>query len=58
MWKRLTDNTLVPVQFVPGITDHAYTEVKSVLKGSLAQGDDVVTGSLAASGGSSPGARR
>jgi HlyD family secretion protein len=58
VWKRLTDNTLVPVQFLPGITDHAYTEVKAVVKGSLAQGDDVVTGSLAASGGSSSGAKR
>lgn len=56
VWKRHADNTLEPVQFTPGITDHAYTEVKSILHGSIAPGDDVVTGSLAAAGSAPPGA--
>ena len=56
VWKRNTGNTLEPVQFTPGITDHAYTEVKMMQKGRLAPGDDVVTGSLAAAGAGSPGA--
>jgi len=48
VWKRHADNTLEPEELTPGITDHAFTEVKSMVKGHLAVGDDVVTGSLAA----------
>jgi HlyD family secretion protein len=60
VWKRHADNSLEPVELTPGITDHAFTEVKSVVKGRLAPGDDVVTGSLAAgaSGQGGPTARR
>ena len=66
VWKRLADNTLEPVQFTPGITDHAFTEVRTMLKGTLAAGDAVVTGSLVAGasppgtpdGPGAPGARR
>jgi HlyD family secretion protein len=54
VWKRHADNSLEPVELTPGITDHAFTQVKSIVKGSLAPGDDVVTGSLAA-GASAPG---
>ena len=57
VWKRNADKTLEPVQFTPGITDHAFTEVRAMLKGTLSPGDDVVTGSLAASAGAGgPGA--
>ena len=55
VWKRHTDNTLEPVQFTAGITDHAFTEVKSMQKGKLAAGDDVITGSIAAAAASGPG---
>jgi HlyD family secretion protein len=60
VWKRHADNSLEPVELTPGITDHAFTEVKSMVKGRLAPGDDVVTGSLAAgaSGQGGPTARR
>jgi hypothetical protein len=34
------------VELAPGITDHAYTEVKRVIKGSLRPGDDLVTAVL------------
>jgi HlyD family secretion protein len=55
MWKQLADNTLEPVQVVTGITDHAFTEVKRVTKGSVKPGDEVVTGAVAVGGGSAPG---
>ena len=37
-----------------GITDHTLTEVAQVLKGQLNEGDELITGSIAAS----PGATR
>src|ERR1051326_5253971 len=46
VWKLHSDNTLEPAQLVLGITDHAYTEVRSVGGGSLKPDDDLVTGSL------------
>jgi HlyD family secretion protein len=47
VWKLHLDNTLEPVKISIGITDHAYTEVRSVLKGELKPGDDVVIRSVA-----------
>src|SRR5713226_3543734 len=47
VWKLHPDNTLEPVKISIGITDHAYTEVRAVLKGELKPGDDVVIRSLA-----------
>jgi HlyD family secretion protein len=47
VWKMRADNTLEPVRVTLGITDHAFTEVKSVVHGDLKVGDEVVTGSLA-----------
>jgi hypothetical protein len=35
-----------PVKVSLGITDHSYTEVMSVLKGELKEGDDVVIRSI------------
>jgi len=46
VWKLHADNTLEPVKISIGITDHAYTEVGSVLVGQLKPGDDVVIRSI------------
>lgn len=56
VWKRLTDGTIAPVEVALGITDHAVTEATSVIVGSLAPGDVVITGSLSASSPAPPGA--
>jgi hypothetical protein len=48
VWKLEPDRTIVPVQLAIGLTDHAFTEVKSVVAGSLKPGDQVVTGALLA----------
>jgi HlyD family secretion protein len=48
VWKVHADNTLEPVKVAIGITDHAYTEVGSVLKGELKPGDDLVIRSVTA----------
>jgi hypothetical protein len=55
VWKLEPDKTIVPVQIALGLTDHAYTEVTRVLKGTLAVGDEVVTGSLSAATSGPPG---
>src|SRR5712691_11380366 len=47
VWKLHPDNTLEPVKISIGITDHAYTEVRAVVKGELKPGDDVVIRSVA-----------
>src|SRR5215471_430527 len=44
VWKLDSNKQLEPVQIKLGITDHTTTEVAQVLKGALAQGDQVVTG--------------
>ena len=46
IWKLHPDNTLEPVKVSIGITDHAFTEVVSVLKGELKDGDEVVIRSV------------
>ena len=55
VWKLLPDKTLEPVRIRTGITDHTITEVAQVLNGQLQEGDELVTGAMAAS--SSGGAR-
>jgi HlyD family secretion protein len=50
VWKLRVDNTMVPVKVALGITDHAFTEVTSVLKGSLDEGDSVVIRSMVPKG--------
>src|SRR5882757_201004 len=47
VWKLHADNTMEPVKVSLGITDHAYTEVASVLKGELKEADDVIIRSVA-----------
>ena len=47
VWKLHPDNTMEPVKVSVGITDHAYTEVRALLKGELKEGDEVVIRSIA-----------
>jgi HlyD family secretion protein len=47
VWKLHADNTIEPVKVSLGITDHAYTEVVTVLKGQIREGDDVIIRSVA-----------
>jgi HlyD family secretion protein len=58
VWKLGKDKSLEPVQVRTGITDHTFTAVSQVLKGSLNPGDELVAGSASAtqkaSAGSSP----
>jgi hypothetical protein len=44
VWKLNGGKQLEPVQIKLGITDHTTTEVAQVMKGSLNQGDQVITG--------------
>jgi HlyD family secretion protein len=46
VWKLHADNTLEPVKVSLGITDHAFTEVLSVPKGDLKEGDALVIRSV------------
>jgi HlyD family secretion protein len=54
VWKLRPDKTLEPVRVRTGITDHTVTEVVQVLNGQLNDGDDVITGAMAASGNKPP----
>jgi HlyD family secretion protein len=54
VWKLRSDKTLEPVRVRTGITDHTVTEVAQVLNGQLNDGDDVITGSMAASANRPP----
>jgi HlyD family secretion protein len=42
VWKLQSDSRMEPVKVSIGITDHSYTEVTSLLKGELKEGDEVV----------------
>ena len=55
LWKLRPDSTLEPVKIRTGITDHTATEVAEILKGELKEGDELVTGSMAARKTSGPG---
>jgi hypothetical protein len=55
VWKLRADKTLEPVRVRTGITDHTVTEIVQVLNGELKDGDDVITGSMAASANRAPG---
>jgi HlyD family secretion protein len=46
VWKRRADNSLEPVKVSLGITDHAYTQVTSVLKGELKEGEELIIRSV------------
>jgi HlyD family secretion protein len=58
VWKLHADNTMEPVKVSIGITDHSYTEVTSLLKGELKEGDDVVIRSIVAKTPTPGGIRR
>lgn len=47
VWKLHPDKTMEPVKVSLGITDHAYTEVSSVLNGELKESDDVIIRTVA-----------
>ena len=46
VWKLHADNTMEPVKVSLGITDHAFTEILTVIKGDLKDGDVVVIRSI------------
>jgi len=46
VWKREADGAIEPVEIALGITDHAYTQVAGIVKGTLRLGNDVITGSV------------
>jgi HlyD family secretion protein len=46
VWKLHADNTVEPVKVSLGITDHAYTQVTSLLKGELKDGDALIIRSV------------
>src|SRR5882757_8446554 len=46
VWKLRANNTMEPVEVSLGITDNAFTEVRSVLKGNLKESDNVVVRSI------------
>ena len=58
VWKKHGDGTLEPVPITLGITDHAYTEVTQVLRGSLKAGDEVVTTAVTSKASGGPQAIR
>jgi HlyD family secretion protein len=48
VWKLHADNSMEPIKVSLGITDHAYTQLRAVLKGDLKEGDELVIRSVAA----------
>jgi HlyD family secretion protein len=57
VWKLHADNTMEPVKISLGITDHAYTQVASVIKGELKEGDALIIRSVVPKG-QAPGTLR
>jgi HlyD family secretion protein len=58
VWKLHPDNTMEPIKVSLGITDHAFTEVNSVLRGQLKEGDEVVIRSVVSKSQTLGGIRR
>jgi HlyD family secretion protein len=58
VWKLHPDNSMEPVKVSLGITDHAFTEVRSVLKGQLKEGDDLIIRSIVSKSQAPGGIRR
>lgn len=60
VWKLHADNSMEPVKVSLGITDHSYTEVTTVNKGELKEGDELIIRSVVAksSAPGAPGVRR
>jgi HlyD family secretion protein len=57
VWKWHPDNTMEPVKVSLGITDHAFTEIATVLKGDVKENDNLVVRSIS-SNPTAPGAIR
>lgn len=55
VWKLKPDGTLEPVQLRTGITDRTFTQMVQALRGTLKEGDLLVTGSNVSRGASAPG---
>ena len=58
VWKLHPDNSIEPVKVSLGITDHAFTEVRAVLKGQLKEGDDLIIRSIVSKSQTLGGIRR
>jgi hypothetical protein len=58
VWKLHADNSMEPVKVSLGITDHAFTEVKEVLKGQLKEGDELIIRSIVSKSQALGGIRR
>src|SRR5579859_7242656 len=58
VWKLHADNTMEPVKISLGITDHAYSEVRALIKGELKEGDEVIIRSVAQKSQALGGIRR
>ena len=58
VWKRAAGDSLEPIQIALGITDHSYTQVREVLKGSLKEGDDLIIRSVTTKPQTPAGLRR
>ena len=58
VWKLRADNTMEPVKVSLGITDHAYTEVRALVKGELKEGDELIIRSVASKSQVPGGIRR
>jgi HlyD family secretion protein len=58
VWKLQPDNRMEPVKVSIGITDHSYTEVTSLVKGELKEGDEVVIRSIVSKTPTPGGIRR
>src|SRR6266699_110130 len=46
VWKLHADNTMEPVKISLGITDHAYTQVMTIMKRELKEGDELIIRSV------------
>ena len=57
VWKLRPDNIMEPVKVSLGITDHSYTEVTTVARGDLKEGDELIIRSVVAKS-SAPGTVR
>jgi HlyD family secretion protein len=58
VWKLHPDNSIEPVKVSLGITDHAFTEVRAILKGQLKEGDDLIIRSIVSKSQAPGGIRR
>jgi HlyD family secretion protein len=58
VWKLRADRSMEPVKISLGITDHAHTQVTTVVKGELKEGDEVIIRSVVPKSSAPGGIRR